>query len=362
MQTFIWETRLALLLFLNAILFSGCATYTPEILDNNGQLQPNSLAEMREVNIGGVKQNIIIRGGDRNNPILLIIPGGGLSIFPVMSRSNSELEKHFVVVHWDVRGTGKSYFSKPEPREITFAQMINDTEELTEFLLTELNQEKIFLMGWSLGSAITMGAVKKRPDLFYANIAVCQVVDFVQNERVGYDYILEEAKNNGREDALKELIRLGQPPYTKDELMHAFQVKGKWLQEFNGVIYDREFLEKTPLGKQFFSGEMYTQSTEYSLWDLFKIMWGMEFFLTSIYDELLEVNLSEQISEVNVPLFFFLGRHDYNAPASLAEIYFREIQAPVKKLVWFEQSAHYPFLEEADKFNSEVKAIGRLIR
>ncbi|MDR3631102.1 MAG: hypothetical protein P4L42_12285 [Desulfocapsaceae bacterium] len=41
-------------------------------------------------------------------------------------------------------------------------------------------------------------------------------------------------------------------------------------------------------------------------WDLFKIMWGMEFFLTSCYDELLHADLSKQITDVEVPLYLFL--------------------------------------------------------
>ena len=354
-----WVISLALMIVVSVSLLSGCATYTPEFRDTRHQIQPNSVTEMREVTLGGVQQNIIIRGTNRNNPILLIIPGGGLSILPVMSKSNSDLEQHFVVVHWDIRGTGKSYFNKPDARDMTFDQMIRDTEELTELLLGEFQQEKLFIMGWSLGSAITMGAVKKRPDLFYANIAVCQVVNFLENEKVGYDYILAEAKKRNNEEALTELTRLGPPPYEKDNLMHAFQIKGKWLVEFNGVIHDKDSLEKTPLGEQYFSGEMYTHSKEYSFWDLFKIMWGMKFFLTSCYDEMIHADLSKQVTDVEVPLYFFLGRHDYNAPATLAEHYFQAIRAPEKKMIWFEHSAHYPFLEEPEKFNNEVVAIGQ---
>ena len=60
---------------------------------------------------------------------------------------------------------------------------------------------------------------------------------------------------------------------------------------------------------------------------------------------------------MSVPLYFFLSRHDYHAPATLAEQYFQAIRAPEKKLIWFEHSAHYPFLGEVEKFNNEIKAI-----
>ena len=51
-----------------------------------------------------------------------------------------------------------------------------------------------------------------------------------------------------------------------------------------------------------------------------------------------------------VPVFFFLGRHDRLMPASLAAAYFDTIDAPCKRLVWFEHSAHYLPFEEPEKF------------
>jgi proline iminopeptidase len=52
-----------------------------------------------------------------------------------------------------------------------------------------------------------------------------------------------------------------------------------------------------------------------------------------------------------VPMYFLLGRHDWQVPAVLAARYFERINAPVKRLVWFEQSAHNPPFEEPALFN-----------
>jgi hypothetical protein len=46
---------------------------------------------------------------------------------------------------------------------------------------------------------------------------------------------------------------------------------------------------------------------------------------------------------------------------TLSEHYFQAIRAPEKKLIWLEHSAHYPLLEEPEKFNSEVEAIGQWV-
>jgi pimeloyl-ACP methyl ester carboxylesterase len=51
-----------------------------------------------------------------------------------------------------------------------------------------------------------------------------------------------------------------------------------------------------------------------------------------------------------VPVFFLLGSHDQLMPGSISTAYFDTIQAPSKRLVWFEQSGHYLPFEEPRKF------------
>jgi hypothetical protein len=57
-----------------------------------------------------------------------------------------------------------------------------------------------------------------------------------------------------------------------------------------------------------------------------------------------------QVRRFDVPVVFMLGRHDWHVPAVLAARYFDTIEAPSKRLVWFEQSAHNPPFEEPDAF------------
>ena len=71
-----------------------------------------------------------------------------------------------------------------------------------------------------------------------------------------------------------------------------------------------------------------------------------------VENEFLHINLFEQIPEVKVPIYFFLGRHDNQISAAVAEKYFNSITAPKKELIWFDQSAHSPCFEEAEKFNT----------
>jgi pimeloyl-ACP methyl ester carboxylesterase len=49
-----------------------------------------------------------------------------------------------------------------------------------------------------------------------------------------------------------------------------------------------------------------------------------------------------------------LGRHDVNAPTVLAEEYAKNLEAPDKRIVWFEHSGHSPWINEPEKFVMEV--------
>ena len=55
-------------------------------------------------------------------------------------------------------------------------------------------------------------------------------------------------------------------------------------------------------------------------------------------------------SDLQVPVYFAVGRHDINAPPYLVESYMEILEAPYKKLIWFEHSGHSPWVDESKKF------------
>jgi len=86
-------------------LYAVSSNTTPEFKDTHGKVLANSIAKMEYVKIGGIKQFILIRGKNINNPILLILHGGpGSPELPMYRTFNSELENHFTVVYWDILG------------------------------------------------------------------------------------------------------------------------------------------------------------------------------------------------------------------------------------------------------------------
>src|SRR5690625_153367 len=122
---------------------------TPPIRDNKGRILKNSIASLEPVRIGGIRQWVLMRGADKNNPLLLFLhgrPGSGQIGF--IRKYEQELEKHFIVVNWDQRGAGKSG-RKIDPSTMNLAQFVEDTHELITYLLSRFGQEQLFLTGHS---------------------------------------------------------------------------------------------------------------------------------------------------------------------------------------------------------------------
>ncbi|HWQ72873.1 MAG TPA: alpha/beta hydrolase [Desulfitobacteriaceae bacterium] len=86
------------------------------------------------------------------------------------SYGKSELEKKFIVVNWDQRGSGKSYDRNIDPNTMTIDQLVNDGLEVTKILLRKFGKSKIYLVGHSWGSILGMRMIAKDSGLFYSYI------------------------------------------------------------------------------------------------------------------------------------------------------------------------------------------------
>ena len=60
----------------------------------------------------------------------------------------------------------------------------------------------------------------------------------------------------------------------------------------------------------------------------------------------------KKVPSVEIPVYFFVGRTDYDTPSELVEDYYARLISPKKQLIWFENSSHFPFYSEPEKFNS----------
>ena len=303
----------------------------------------NGIAFLEKIRLGGIDQWIQIRGHDRSKPLLLFLHSG--PGFPEMpfSHVNAALEREFVVVHWDQRGAGKSYSSDIARASMNIEQFVSDTHDLVQLLIGRFGGPKIFLVAHSWGTVIGTLTVSRYPEMFYAYFGISQVADVPASEKWAYQFALDEAKRTGSRTAVTELIKIGPPPYKR--FADYRKMKG-WVAKFSGQ------------GKYEISVSRFVWlafvSPVYSWHDLLRIPLGMRFSFSNLWRQTFyKLNLFQQARRIEVPVYLFEGRHDYTVTvaAEMAGRYFQALDAPRgKKLIWFEDSAHWPHLREPDKY------------
>jgi pimeloyl-ACP methyl ester carboxylesterase len=310
----------------------------------------NGINSLEKIFLGGIEQWILIRGWDKTNPVLLFLHGGpGAPLFSYARKIGFDtgLEKHFVMVYWEQRGTGKSFsFSIPE-ESMTIEQFVSDIYELAAILRDRFNVTKILLVGRSWGSLVGILTVRQYPDLFHAFVGIGQLVHPLKSDSLSYEHTIHLAQRYTDTEGIAELRSISYPPYEYKEV----SVQRKWLTRY----YEKLMMDK--FGRLRPDYRAYLLSTpEYTLWDV--LMMGIDPFYSSRNlwnEEYYNHNLFEQIPEIDIPVFFLHGRYDYFTPGDLVKKYHQHLSAPKgKTLIWFENSGHEPEWTEPEKFREVI--------
>ena len=318
-----------ILMVIVALIFP---TWTPKIKGEN------SISMLEQVEINGTGHEVMIRGVDRTNPILIFVHGGpGCSEIPYVRKYQKELEQHFTVVHYDQRGSGKSYHFFEDYSNLTTDVLVDDLLALRDYVSKELNQEKVILIGHSFGTYIGMKAAAKAPTQFHAYIGIGQMANTLQSELESLEYTYEQAKQAGNEDDVKKL-----------ELIRSSIEQGKeltpriLLQKYGGAA--RLINEN----RDYISGFLF--NPEYNGLDMIRFYSGMFSSQDILLRKAFDHNLPDIVDHLEIPTYFVTGKYDYMTTANAARDYFDVLNAPIKDFIVFNESAHYPQFEEKEKF------------
>jgi pimeloyl-ACP methyl ester carboxylesterase len=307
----------------------------------------NGISSLEEITLGDLKQWIFIRGIDQNNPVLIFLHGGpGEPVFGISSSRSldTELIKHFTIVHWDQRGAGKSYNSNIPVSSMTLERLVEDCNELIDHLRNRFNTQKVFIVGHSAGTSIGIKTAYKYPEKIHAYVGVAQIINDYEQEKISYDFIVEEADRTG--DLKKQIAikAIGSPPYETPK--KNFE-KAKYITRYGGFMHDFSIKRMVVLILN------YLTSPEYSLSEGIKTIRGkgLHFTTNAMWEEIKNINFTKEIQSIKVPIYFLVGKYDMITPTVLVENFYNNLDAEKgKKLVIFENSAHFLLIEEKEKY------------
>ncbi len=308
-----------------------------------------SISEKIFVEINGVSQGMFIRGRNLNNPVLLFLHGGpGMPTYFLSEKFPNGLEDNFTVCYWEQRGGGISFHPSLIGDDINTEQLVEDAIEVSKYLFKRFGKEKIYLLGHSWGSFIGIQTAAKSPGLFYAYIGVAQVTNQRESEKLAYRYMNEICQKSGDVKLNRKLAKY--PVLTSEDTIIPF---------FKSALRD-DAMHKMGIGTMREMTSVVTgifvpimKCRAYTFQEKINI-WRAKSFLknkTCLIDELFSTDLMLKVPEVQIPVYFICGKHDYTVSYQLSKQYFNKISTPVKGFYTFENSAHSPLFEETDLFN-----------
>jgi pimeloyl-ACP methyl ester carboxylesterase len=314
------------------------------IADLGRIVAPSGVQESFKTKIGGIEQWINVRGQDRANPIILFIHGGPASpLIPTIWQFQRPLEEYFTIVNYDQRGAGKTYVedhSDAVGETLHIPRYVDDAIEIAEYVRKRYGKDKVILMAHSWGTVIGMNAAIERPDLFYAYVGIGQFINTRDNEKISFDYGMQQAKAHGNTAAVTEMEAIapypGDQPITRERII----IARKWAQYYGGLTAYRHD------SSYFFSAAL--MSPEYGAADVCAVDQGSLFSLGRLLPEFLTIDF-KNVHSFPIPIVMFLGRHDYTTPAQPTADWLAALHAPGKQAVWFERSSHMIPWEEPGK-------------
>ena len=314
---------------------------------SDGRVLPNSVAEVRYLRLGGVDQWVMMRGEHVDNPPLIVLHGGpGMSDMGFFRRFNAPLERHFTVVHWDQRGTGKSFDRDIPKSSMTLDQFLADLDELVEIVRRRFRKEKVVLLGHSWGSALGAIYAARFPEKVSVYVGAAQIGDAAVAESMSYSFGLAEAERHHDRKALRQLRAIGPPPYPARSVFVERRVITRLDQQMRPSILWNA-------GRALFS------PPESSIFDLPNLVRGFRFSMDAMWAETSTLNLLKLVPALKMPVVIFVGRRDHWVPPETSVAFFNALAAPSKKLVWFEHSGHEAFVDEPEGFNAAMVELVR---
>ncbi|MGW6190744.1 alpha/beta fold hydrolase [Bacillus cereus] len=273
------------------------------------------------LDISGIKHWCKVAGAAHNTVPLIIVHGGPGGNHYVFERTlGMKLEEYLTVVYYEQRGCGRS-----EAPQDDNAYSINTLAEDLEELRKRLNINKVNLLGYSFGGQLCLEYALTYPEAVEKMVLQAPLLD-------DYDEVYKvqiEGFLKVTEGKMKEQISI----ISKSEI----SLKEKNNQVWN--IVDTEVVDRLLFKNQEFA------KLNRSLWEESHLN-NTGKMSKVIFETKSIVPLIERINDLEQDTCVIVGVYDYNTGVEMS----KRITSHMKnsKLVIFENSAHFPDIEETD--------------
>jgi proline iminopeptidase len=270
---------------------------------------------MPEATVNGAKLYYVEHGG--GTPFIAVHGGLGFD-HTYMRHGLRPLEDDVRMIYFDQRGNGRS--QRVDPETITIPQLSDDVDGLRR----ELGLDRIGVVGHSYGGFVALQYAISYPD------------------RVSH-LICFDTSPGAFEPTADELAERPDPSWITADVQEAAKVlQGAWPTEQEAV---RAMMPK--IAPMYIKGDkqLLEKASAEMIFDVQTMARSMQ--------ALAGWSVADDLPKIEAPTLVMCGRYDIVTPPECAKRIATAV--PGAELVWFENSGHFPELEEPDAFFGAVR-------
>lgn len=310
------------------------------------------IQEQVTIEVNGIQQELSIYGEDQSNPVILFVHGGPGSPFGFLNYAwQPYLKENFTIVSYDQRGCGRTHYANPDA-EVSKELILQDMDEIVDYLRERFSQEQITLLGYSWGTLLGTSYVYEHPEKIENYIGAGQVVNIYRGEEIAYEEAVKRAT------AANDTEYVTQITAAYESFVETRKIDKDFLT-FRGM--EPKYLlgnrEKTPLQLvpiAYTSPDVKAKDLKWYLFDSNKVLMAEDNPLTK---ELFQFDAYE-MKEYQVPMYFISGGNDYVTPFSAVEAYYGSITAPKKDMIIIDGVGHNALFDVPEEFANAIKQFG----
>lgn len=220
----------------------------------------------------------------------------------------------------------------------------DDLLEIVLYLKQRYQKEKIGILGHSWGSVLGSMFALEHPEHTLCYIGCGQVIDFIENETVGYLKVKEAIEDAGSIKDKKKLEKIGNYPSHQFD-MESFRKMGQ-VRKLQEKYHLAAGVDKNML-------QIIKNSPIMGIKDMWPLMVGMMFNL-QLMEELMSFDLKTIGQKYEVPVYYILGENDQQTPIEISMRYYNEIKAPDKGLYLIKNAGHITMLDNMTDYRKAL--------
>lgn len=194
----------------------------------------NGVDEGIYLTLGGQDQYVLLRGMNKENPVIIYLHGGPSSPDTCTTYGFTDyLIEEYTIIAWDQRGCGRTYFHNIENdadnATASFEQAKADLDDLVDYALERFGKEQVIILGHSYGTILGSEYALEHPDKVSAYIGVAQVVSLEKTDIYSYeDALLQAEKAGGDTSELEEAFARFQNSGSLADMMRLRMLTAKY--------------------------------------------------------------------------------------------------------------------------------------